>query len=77
MFTGFDIVEFEELFKEHSVEYITTAAVDNVLEIAERRADFTLADEDFETLVQYQLDNCEKRELLGSSTHLLYICKKA
>ena len=77
MFTGFDIVEFEDLFKEHSVEYITTAAVDNVLEIAERRADFTLADEDFETLVRYQLDNCEKRELLGSSTHLLYICKKA
>ena len=77
MFTGFDIVEFEDLFKEHSVEYITTAAVDNVLEIAERRADFTLADEDYETLVRYQLDNCEKRELLGSSTHLLYICRKS
>jgi len=76
LFTGYDICEFEDLFKEKEVDYITTVAVDNVLEIAERRDDFTLPDEDFETFKKYQLLVCEKRELLGSSSHLLYICKK-
>ena len=76
MFTGFDVDEFESLFETLPTEYITTVGVDNVLEIAERRPDFNLPDEDFETFCKYHLDNCEKRELLGSSIHLLYICKK-
>lgn len=32
--------------------------------------------EEFELFVKYHLATCEKRELLGSSSHLLYICKK-
>lgn len=76
LFTGYDIVEFEELFESHNTKYLTTAAVDNILEIAERRTDFKMSDADFELFVKYHLATCEKRELLGSSSHLLYICKK-
>ena len=76
LFTGFDIVEFEELFKDKNVEYITTVACDNVLEIAERRYDFRMSDDDFRVFANYQLHICEKREMLGSSSHLLYICRK-
>ena len=28
-------------------------------------------------IAEFHLATCEKRELLGSSSHLLYICKKA
>ena len=76
LFTGYDIVEFEQLFESHNIKYLTTAAVDNILETAERRTDFKMSDADFELFVKYHLATCEKRELLGSSSHLLYICKK-
>ena len=76
LFTGFDICEFERLFSDKPVDHITTVAVDNVLEIAERREDFSMTDKDFEAFADYQLHICEKREMLGNSSHLLYICKK-
>lgn len=76
LFTGYDIVEFENLFEEKNVEYLKTVAVDSVLELAEERKDFEMSDEEFEAFAKYHLVTCEKRELLGCSSHLLYICKK-
>lgn len=76
LFTGFDICEFEELFWGKNIDYITTVATDNVLEIAEGRPDFVMTDEDFRAFADYQLHICEKREMLGNSSHLLYICRK-
>lgn len=76
LFTGFDICEFEALFADKAVEHVTTVAADNVLEVAERRADFSMTDADFEAFADYQLHICEKREMLGNSSHLLYICRK-
>lgn len=76
LFTGYDIAEFEHLFDEKNVQYLTTVAVDNVLELAEDRNDFNMSDEDFEQFAQFHLATCEKRELLGNSSHLLYICRK-
>lgn len=76
LFTGYDIVEFEELFTDKPVQYLKTVAVDSVLELAEGRSDFAMSDEEFEAFAKLWLTLCEKRELLGSSSHLLYICKK-
>ena len=76
LFTGYDVCEFEALFAGKGVTHVTTLAADSVLEIAERREDFSMTDEDFKAFADYQLHVCEKRELLGSSSHLLYICKK-
>ncbi len=77
LFTGYDIVEFEQLFEAHKTKHLTTVAVDSILELAEGRADFEMSDEEFGLFAKYHLATCEKRELLGSSSHLLYICKKA
>ena len=76
LFTGYDIVEFEELFAEKNVEHLKTVAVDSVLELAEGRKDFAMSDEELEAFVKYHLATCEKRELLGASSHLLYICRR-
>ena len=76
LFTGFNVDEFEALFENKPVEWITTAAADNILEQAEGRADFAMSDEEFRAFAKYHLHNCEKRELLGCSSHLLYICRK-
>ena len=76
LFTGYDITEFEGLFTDESVEPCATVAVDTVLELAEDREDFSMTDEAFEEFLKYHLATCEKRELLGASSHLLYICRK-
>ena len=76
LFTGYDIAEFEDLFKDKSVEHITTTGVDGLLEPIEHRGDFNVSDEDFKKLSDWYLTVSEKRELLGLTNHLLYICKK-
>ena len=76
LFTGYDVLEFEELFREKPVEWITTAGTDGLLEPIEDRPDFCIPDEDFDAFASWYLAFAEKRELLGSTNHLLYICRK-
>ena len=75
-FTGFDIKEFEALFSEKPVRKVALAGTDSVLELAEESPRFHLSDEDFRLFSEYHLKTCEKEELLGTQTHLLYICRK-
>ena len=76
LFTGYDVAEFEGLFRDKPVEWITTAGVDGLIEPIENRPDFSMSDEDFHALAEWYLAFSEKRELLGSTNHLLYICRK-
>ena len=76
LFTGYDISEFEQLFENRNVSWITTTGVDALLEPIEHRTDFSVSDDDFRKLTDWYLNFSEKRELLGSTNHLLYICRK-
>ena len=76
LFTGYDVEEFESLFNGKPVCRITTAGTDGILESIEDRPDFQITDEDFHAFVNWYLAFSEKRELLGSTNHLLYICRK-
>jgi ubiquinone/menaquinone biosynthesis C-methylase UbiE len=76
LFTGYDVTEFEALFEGKEVEWITTTGVDGLIEPIEYRTDFSMTDSDFEALSKWYLVFSEKRELLGNTNHLLYICKK-
>ncbi len=76
LFTGYDVTEFEQLFKGKPVEHITTAGTDGMLEAIEARPDFAISDADFAAFRKWYLQVAEKRELLGSTNHLLYICRK-
>lgn len=76
LFTGYDITEFEGLFSGKPVEWITTAGVDGLMEAIEKRPDFSMTDEEFNAHAEWYLAFPQKRELLGSANHLLYICRK-
>ena len=76
LFTGYDVTEFEGLFQDKPVDWITTTGVDGLLEPIEKRPDFSMPDEDFQAFAEWYLAFCEKRELLGGTNHLLYICRK-
>ena len=76
LFTGYDVAEFEELFDEKPTQWITTTGTDGLLEPIEDRPDFEITDQDFTAFVDWYLAFSEKRELLGNTLHLLYICRK-
>ena len=76
LFTGYEIAEFEALFAGKPVEWITTTGTDGIVESIEDRADFKITDEDFPAFVKWYLAFSEKRDLLGSTNHLLYICRR-
>ena len=76
LFTGYDVAEFEALFAGRAVDWITTAGTDGLLEPIEKRPDFSIPEEDFDAFAEWYLAIAEKRELLGSTNHLLYICRK-
>ena len=76
LFTGYDITDFEKLFIEKPVEWITTTGTDGILEPIEERSDFEISDTDFKAFVDWYLMFSEKRELLGHTNHLLYICRR-
>ncbi len=76
LFTGYDVVEFERLFEGKPVQWITTTGTDGLVEAVEDRPDFQIRDEDFDAFVNWYLAFSEKRELLGNTNHLLYICRK-
>ena len=76
LFTGYDVTEFEQLFKDKPVDYITTVGTNGILESIEERKDFELSDADFEAFADWYLMFAEKRELLGTTCHLLYLCRK-
>lgn len=76
LFTGYDVTEFESLFGGKPVRWITTTGTDGIVESIEERSDFRIADEDFPAFVNWYLAFSEKRELLGNTNHLLYICRR-
>ena len=76
LFCGYEVDEFESLFENKPVEHLKTIGVDGMLEPLEKREDFAFSDEDFRLFASWYLTVAEKRENLGSSNHLLYICRK-
>lgn len=76
VFTGFYIDEFEALFDDLPVRHRSTVATDGILGLAETTKNFAMSDAEFDLFAKYHLHNCEKREYLGSSSHLLVICEK-
>ena len=68
--------EFEKLFEEKPVQWITTAGTDGLLEAIEDCPEFKISDEDFPSFVSWYIVFSRKRELLGNTNHLLYICRK-
>ncbi len=76
LFTGYDVEEFEDLFRDKPVEWITTTGVDGMMEPVEKQPGFSISDEDFKAFAKWYLAFSEKRELLGATNHLLYICRK-
>ena len=63
-------------FRSRLIGYNFITGTDGILEPIEERSDFEITDQDFSAFVDWYLAFSEKRELLGHTNHLLYICRR-
>ena len=69
------IDEFDNMMKEFQVKKLCEVAVDG---ISESLSDYInkLSEEEYKVWLDYHFKNCERKDLMGYSSHVLYICEK-
>lgn len=70
-----NVRDFEEMVNQENVTKVMSVASDGLSELLAEQID-TFNEEDFNAYVAYHLARCEREELFGYSSHMLYICKK-
>ena len=75
VFSVLYIEELEKIMNTYNVEYLHNIATDGISSILKEYVN-ELTDEEFEVWLNYHLSTCERRDLQGYSSHMLYICKK-
>lgn len=75
IFATFKVSEFSKLISKYDVKEIETIATDG---IAPNMADYInkMTNEEFEIFVEYHLKNCNRKDLIGYSSHVLEIIEK-
>ena len=61
--------------KEFPVKKLNEVAVDGISESLEEYVN-KLSEEEYEIWLDYHFKNCERRDLIGYSSHVMYICEK-
>lgn len=75
IFNNFYVEEFNNLMNKYNIEHITSFATEGLSYIMKEYVN-DLSEEEFNIWVDYHLKNCERKELLSYSTHVIYIGKK-
>jgi len=75
IFSIFYIEEFDNMMKKYNVERITNVMTDGLSTILRQYVN-DLSEEEFNVWVDYHLSTCERKDLQGYSSHMLYIGKK-
>ena len=75
IFSTFKVRDFSNLISRYNVKEIETIATDG---IAPNLAEYInkMDDEEFEIYVDYHLKNCDRKDLIGYSSHILEIVEK-
>ncbi len=75
VFAAFYIDEFEEMMRRFPVVMEHNVATDGMARHVREEID-SLSDEEFAVWLDYHFSTCERVELQGYSSHLLYVCRK-
>lgn len=75
IFTTFHIEDFNQMMEPYPIDYITTVATDGLSNILNNYVN-DLDEEEFKIWLDYHYKSCEKKDLIGYSSHVLYIGKK-
>ena len=61
--------------KNFDIRFLNNIATDGIASILREDIEY-LEDEEFEEWVKYHLATCERKDLIGYSSHCIYICEK-
>ena len=75
IFNLFLIKDFEEMMKDTNTVCLHEVATDGIAQAMQMYIDH-LSEEEFEEWIKYHLATCERKDLMGYSTHVLHICQK-
>ena len=75
IFATYKIENFNKLIQQYNIEQLETIMTDG---IAPNMQDYinNLDDEEFEIYLDYHFKNCDRKDLMGYSSHILEIVKK-
>lgn len=76
VFSSYFIEDFKKQFKNTNSTYITSVATDGISQIMRDYIDDRFTQEEYDILVKWHLQTCERPDQQGLSSHMLYICKK-
>ncbi len=75
VFTAFYVDEFEKMMEGFNCEFIKDVATDGIANPFREYIN-ELSNEEFAIWLDYHMKTCERRDIQGYSSHMLYICKK-
>lgn len=75
IFAPFYIAEFKQIMNEFNVKNLHNVTTDGIANIMSDKIN-NLSKEEYDIWVKYQLSICEREDVQGYSSHMLYICKK-
>lgn len=75
VFSTFYVSEFDDLLKNFKVKHLKNVAIDGISSIIRDYVN-AMNDEKFNIYMDYHYKNCERKDLIGYSSHVLYIGKK-
>lgn len=75
IFFSTNVKDFEEMVNKEDVTKIMSVSADGISPLLAEQID-KFNEEEFAIYLAYHLARCEREELFGYSSHMLYICKK-
>ena len=69
------VEEFDNMMKKFPVKKLCEVAVDGLSESLEEYIN-NLSDEEYTVWLDYHFKNCERKDIMGYSSHVVYICEK-
>ena len=69
------VEEFDNMMEKFPVKKLCEVAVDGLSESLEEYIN-NLSDEEYTVWLDYHFKNCERKDIMGYSSHVVYICEK-
>lgn len=75
IFRAFYVDELKDLMSKYDIKYLHNVATDGMAHFFKEKID-SLNDEEFNMWIRYHLSTCERLDLQGYSSHMIYVCRK-
>lgn len=76
IFSSYFVDDFAKQFKNTNTKFLKHIATDGIAPLMRDYIDEIMSEENYNLLLEQHFATCERPELLGYSSHMLYVCEK-